>query len=66
MTAAMPSVAVLGAGSWGTALAALVARHGHRATLWGRDAEIVAAIDRDHENPRYLPGLALPASLRAR
>jgi len=61
----MPNVAVLGAGSWGTALAALVARHGHRATLWGRDAEIVAAIDRDHENPRYLPGLALPASLRA-
>ena len=65
MTAAMPTVAVLGAGSWGTALAALVARHGHRATLWGRDADIVAAIDRDHENPRYLPGLALPASLRA-
>ena len=65
MTAAMPTVAVLGAGSWGTALAALVARHGHRATLWGRDADIVAAIDRDHENPRYLPGLVLPASLRA-
>ena len=61
----MATVAVLGAGSWGTALAALVARHGHRATLWGRDADIVAAIDRDHENPRYLPGLALPASLRA-
>ena len=61
----MPNVAVLGAGSWGTALAALVARHGHRATLWGRDADIVAAIDRDHENPRYLPGLGLPASLRA-
>ena len=65
MTAATPTVAVLGAGSWGTALAALVARHGHRTVLWGRDADIVAAIDRDHENPRYLPGIPLPASLAA-
>ncbi len=58
-------IAVLGAGSWGTALAALMARHGHRVTLWGRDAQNVAAIDRAHENPRYLPGIALPDSLRA-
>jgi len=65
MTAALSSVAVLGAGSWGTALAALVARHGHRAVLWGRDAGVVAAIDREHENPRYLPGTPLPASLAA-
>jgi glycerol-3-phosphate dehydrogenase (NAD(P)+) len=63
--AAQTTVAVLGAGSWGTALAALVARHGHRAVLWGRDADIVAAIDRDHENPRYLPGIPLPATLAA-
>lgn len=60
-----PSVAVLGAGSWGTALAALIARHGHRVVLWGRDAEGVAAIDQRHENPRYLPGIALPDALRA-
>ena len=33
------SVSVLGAGSWGTALAALIARHGHRTVLWGRDAQ---------------------------
>jgi glycerol-3-phosphate dehydrogenase (NAD(P)+) len=65
MTAAPSSVAVLGAGSWGTALAALIARHGHRTVLWGRDADIVAAIDRDHENPRYLPGLRLPQALAA-
>lgn len=58
-------VAVLGAGSWGTALAALIARHGHPAVLWGRDADIVAAIDTRHENPRYLPGIALPTALRA-
>src|SRR5687768_12971989 len=60
-----PRVAVLGAGSWGTALAALIARHGHPTVLWGRDAEGAAAIDTRHENPRYLPGIALPDSLRA-
>lgn len=63
--ATSPSIAVLGAGSWGTALAALVARHGHRVVLWGRDRDVIAAIDRDHENPHYLPGIALPQTLRA-
>ncbi|TKR30290.1 NAD(P)-dependent glycerol-3-phosphate dehydrogenase [Luteimonas gilva] len=63
--ATAPSVAVLGAGSWGTALAALIARHGHPVVLWGRDAECVAAIDARHENPHYLPGIALPESIRA-
>jgi glycerol-3-phosphate dehydrogenase (NAD(P)+) len=58
-------IAVLGAGSWGTALAALIARHGHHACLWGRDADVVAAIDQRHENPHYLPGIALPDTLRA-
>ncbi|MFT3763726.1 MAG: NAD(P)H-dependent glycerol-3-phosphate dehydrogenase [Pseudoxanthomonas sp.] len=58
------SVAVLGAGSWGTALSALMARNGHAVTLWGRDAAVVEAIDRRHENPRYLPGIPLPDSLR--
>jgi len=58
-------VAVLGAGSWGTALAALIARHEDAAVLWGRDAAIAAAIDATHENPRYLPGVALPDGLRA-
>ena len=59
------NITVLGAGSWGTALAALMARHGHAVTLWGRDAKIAAAIDQQHENTRYLPGIALPGSLRA-
>jgi glycerol-3-phosphate dehydrogenase (NAD(P)+) len=65
MTAAKPDVAVLGAGSWGTALAALIARHGHQTVLWGRDPTIIDAIARQHENPRYLPGLALPEALSA-
>ena len=58
-------VAVIGAGSWGTALAALMARHGHSVVLWGRDARAADTIDRLHENPRYLPGIALPETLRA-
>ena len=64
-SAGAPAVAVLGAGSWGTALAALIARHGRATTLWGRDAAVVQAIDRAQENPRYLPGIALPDALRA-
>jgi glycerol-3-phosphate dehydrogenase (NAD(P)+) len=60
-----PAVTVLGTGSWGTALAALIARNGHRTTIWGRDAAQVAAIATQHENPRYLPGIPLPESLRA-
>lgn len=63
--AVRPAVAVLGAGSWGTALAALIARHGHPTMLWGRDRDTVAAIDARHENPRYLPGIPLPDALRA-
>ena len=59
------AVTVLGAGSWGTALAALIARHGHPTVLWGRDADAIAAIADRHENPRYLPGIALPDGLRA-
>jgi len=58
-------IAVLGAGSWGTALGALMARHGHRVRLCGRDAAIATQIDQDHENGRYLPGIVLPESLRA-
>ncbi|ADV25968.1 NAD-dependent glycerol-3-phosphate dehydrogenase domain protein [Pseudoxanthomonas suwonensis 11-1] len=58
-------LAVLGAGSWGTALATLSARNGIDTTLWGRDAAVVDAIDQRHENPRYLPGIPLPGNLRA-
>src|SRR5690606_23953794 len=60
-----PTVAVLGAGSWGTALAALIARHDYPVVLWGRDPATIAAIESRGENPRYLPGIPLPGSLRA-
>lgn len=56
-------VAVLGAGSWGTALAAQLARNGQRVQLWGRDAEQLAQLARDGENRRYLPDIRLPAAL---
>ena len=65
MNSAKPSFAVLGSGYWGTALASLIARNGHPTTIWGRDADQVGAIARTHENPRYLPGIALPESLQA-
>ncbi|TXK60766.1 NAD(P)H-dependent glycerol-3-phosphate dehydrogenase [Alkalisalibacterium limincola] len=65
MSDSHPRVVVLGAGSWGTALAAQAARNGLPTTLWGRDAAQVEAINRDHENPRYLAGVALPEGLRA-
>ena len=56
-------VAVLGAGSWGTALAALLARHGVPTTLWGRDATAMDEMARTRRNRRYLPDSELPAEL---
>ena len=64
-TLAPGTLAVLGAGSWGTALASLAARNGLATTLWGRDAAVIEAIERQHQNPRYLPGIELPGALRA-
>jgi len=59
------TVTVLGAGSWGTALAAQIARQGHDTRIWGRDPAQIGAINAQRENPRYLPGVILPASLQA-
>lgn len=57
-------VAVLGAGSWGTALAALASRQCDT-VLWARNAATAQAINHTHSNARYLPGIDLPASLHA-
>jgi glycerol-3-phosphate dehydrogenase (NAD(P)+) len=54
------TVAVLGSGSWGTALAVHLARTGHRAILWGIETDELTAMARDRVNQRYLPGVALP------
>jgi glycerol-3-phosphate dehydrogenase (NAD(P)+) len=57
------TIGVLGAGSWGTALAVHLARTGHDVRLWARDAELVAEMARSRANEVYLPGVVLPASL---
>jgi glycerol-3-phosphate dehydrogenase (NAD(P)+) len=60
----MTSVAVVGAGSWGTAVAAIVA--GNASTvLWARREELAATIASDHQNPDYLPDIRLPDELHA-
>jgi glycerol-3-phosphate dehydrogenase (NAD(P)+) len=55
---------VIGAGSFGTALAVLLARGGLRVTLQTRTAEQAALLSSERENRRYLPGVELPAQLR--
>ncbi len=57
-------VAVLGAGSWGTALAALACSQADT-LIWARDPAVVHELNRQHSNTRYLPDIALPATLRA-
>ncbi len=57
-------VAVLGAGSWGTALAIHLARGGHDVLLWGRDERVCAAIEESRYHPRRLKGIRIPAGVR--
>ncbi len=62
----MTKIAFIGAGSWGTATAALVARKNEYETvLWARRSELAETINLYHENPQYLPDLELPDSLLA-
>jgi glycerol-3-phosphate dehydrogenase (NAD(P)+) len=58
-----PKLTVLGAGSWGTALAALIVRNGVPTRLWGRDRAALAAIAASRCNQRYLPDIELPLEL---
>ncbi len=64
MTMQIEQTAVIGAGSWGTALAKLLADKGVQVALWGRNSTHIDALRRDRENRRYLPGAALPVTLR--
>jgi glycerol-3-phosphate dehydrogenase (NAD(P)+) len=61
----MTPIAVLGAGSWGTTLANLLAQKGETVRIWAYEPEVVEAINRSHENPVFLPGVRLTAGLRA-
>jgi glycerol-3-phosphate dehydrogenase (NAD(P)+) len=57
------TIAVLGSGSWGTALAVHLARTGHDVRLWARDPALAAAMAAQRENSAYLPGIELPSAL---
>ncbi|MGP3968542.1 NAD(P)H-dependent glycerol-3-phosphate dehydrogenase [Streptomyces sp. 6N223] len=61
----MTHVAVYGNGSWGTAFAMVLADAGCTVTLWGRRPELAEAINTTRVNPEYLPGVQLPAAIRA-
>jgi len=66
--AALPEskrVAVIGAGSWGTALAMVAARNQHDVLLWAREPEVATGINRAHRNPFYLSSFDLPENIHA-
>src|SRR5437762_3043407 len=52
--------AVIGGGSWGTALAAVLGGNGHEVVVWAHDPDVAQALTERHENPKYLSGLRLP------
>ncbi len=60
----MTRIAVLGAGSWGTTLAAQLAGAGHEARLWGNDRADLAALAAERENRKFLPGIVLPDGVK--
>lgn len=57
-------ISILGAGSWGTALAILAARNGCQTLLWGHKPEHMANLAKDRANTRFLPGLSFPETLQ--
>ncbi|HEY3061729.1 MAG TPA: NAD(P)H-dependent glycerol-3-phosphate dehydrogenase [Chloroflexota bacterium] len=57
-------LAVVNAGGWGTALAVLLAGHGHEVRLWCRRPELAATLSASRQNTAYLPGITLPAGVQ--
>ena len=66
MSQRQPAIAVIGAGSWGTALAILLARNGLEVRLWGHLPEEMARLAEEGENRAYLPGIPFPEGLDTR
>lgn len=61
----MNKIGVIGGGAWGTALAQLLSKAGRDVTIWAREAEVVTAINNNHENTVFLPGVKLDPRLKA-
>lgn len=61
----MKKVSVIGAGSWGTAIAFVLAENGHDCLLWSRRSDQCDEINHHHTNAAYLPDVSLPANLKA-
>lgn len=61
----MQRIGIIGGGAWGTALAVTTRRAGREIILWAREAEVVAAINERHENPLFLPGIAVDPAIAA-
>lgn len=61
----MDKIGILGGGAWGTALAAAATQAGRDTLLWARESDVVDAVNQDHENTVFLPGVPLDAGLRA-
>src|SRR3954463_16264673 len=57
--------AVIGAGSWGTALATVLAHNGHETHVWAHDPEVAESINQRHQNTKYLPDQPLPELVKA-
>ncbi|HLR33385.1 MAG TPA: NAD(P)H-dependent glycerol-3-phosphate dehydrogenase [Fodinibius sp.] len=56
-------IAIIGAGSFGTALSVVLARAGHKVRLWAREPEVAYGINKHHRNPAYIPDVTLPDSV---
>jgi len=61
----MKQIAVIGAGSWGTALAVIAARAGHNVRLWSRNTAVVSSINEQHVNSHYLSATSIPDGVTA-
>ena len=61
----MPSIGIIGAGAWGTALGQVYAKGGRDTLIWARESEVTDAINAKHENTVFLPGIALDEGLKA-
>ena len=59
------TIAVIGAGAWGTTLANLLSKNGNRVNIWAKEKEVVDSINYSHENTLYLPNIKLSENLIA-